>query len=500
MKQTSWKKNLIVIGTACGVIAVIVLLLLLMFFARTYTIYMKESDDGYVRVTAEYSEPDVVEMVSEKLQNGSRRVKFRAVQPGNVEVTVSFYHNNAQYAGLIDQYHTTLYVTRLGTILEPANLDFNGFHILCGGFVLFFLFAGTYLLLVYRKNWAQRFFLHETVLHLGVGAFLLLQGLLFLGLEVFYGLQSSAANVRVLFLVAQYAMTVVVAVTFPFVLLLAISMAVSNVWLIRHEGLRRMNLLGILLAGGLMGGVGVSVLLATLNTQWLAFEPTSVLISLGRTVVSTLYLYFAALFVAAQVCCVAAAHRKPPLCQDYVLILGCAIKKDGTLYPLIRGRADRAMEFYHAQKQQTGKAPVLIPSGGQGGDEVIAEGEAVRRYLLSCGIPEADILAETESKNTLQNMQFSKALIDARTPNARVIFSTTSYHVFRSGVLANSVGLSADGIASKTKWYFWLNAQIREFVGLLAREWKLHLLLCALLLLFSLLLSNLGSLVNYIIS
>lgn len=36
-------------------------------------------------------------------------------------------------------------------------------------------------------------------------------------------------------------------VTFPFMFLLAIALSVSNVWLVRHEGFRLINLLGILL-------------------------------------------------------------------------------------------------------------------------------------------------------------------------------------------------------------------------------------------------------------
>ena len=191
-----------------------------------------------------------------------------------------------------------------------------------------------------------------------------------------------------------------------------------------------------------------------------------------------------------------ASFRRPPLEQDYILILGCAIRKDGTLYPLIKGRADRAILFYQKQKEAIGRAPVLLPSGGQGGDECMAEAEAVRRYLLEQGIPTSDILAETQSANTLQNMQFSKALIDEQKPDAHVLFSTTNYHVFRSGILANDAGLHADGIASKTKWYFWPNAQIREFVGLLVRSWKLHAVLLAALLAFSVLLSNLGNIIS----
>ena len=365
---------------------------------------------------------------------------------------------------------------------------------------LFFLFFGGYMLAQYRKRKKERFFSYGTVLRLGIGGFLLLLGLLFLALEIICGVVPDEANGRILFFVAQYAMSLLTVFSFPFVLVLAGGMAISNIWLIRHEGLRKTNLLAMVLSVLLIGGVAVCVLLTLFNTQMLELEPKSVLLSSVRTVAATLYLYFAAIFVATQYCCLLAARRKPPLCQDYVLILGCAIRKDGTLYPLIKGRADRAIAFYQQQQTQTGKAPVLVPSGGQGSDEIIAEGEAVRRYLLEQGIPETQIMAETKSVNTLENMRCSKVLIDARQTKANVIFSTTNYHAFRSGVLAESVGLHADAIASKTKWYFWPNAQIREFVGLLARSWKLHLVVGFLLTLFSLLLSNISAILNWIIS
>ena len=65
-----------------------------------------------------------------------------------------------------------------------------------------------------------------------------------------------------------------------------------------------------------------------------------------------------------------------------------------------------------------------------------------------------------------------------RQPDAEdpvIAFSTTNYHVFRAGILAADLGMNVDGMGAKTKWYFWPNALIREFVGMLVREWKLHL-------------------------
>ena len=500
MNKKSWKKHLLFIGSVTLLIAAAVFVVLL-FTARTYSVYMQDSKDGYENIFTEYSDPGIVEMTSSEFKDGVWEVRFRALKPGSTVITVHFLHRDHEhFKDLTDSYGDTLYVTHVGTILETASLDFNGISVLCCGLALLFTCIGTYLLLQYRQRKKDCFFSYNTVLYLGIGCFFLLLGALFVCLEIFLAGHPQDSSGQLLFFVLQYAMSALVIVSFPFMLLLAFKMTVSNIWLVRHEGLRKTNLLGFVLAILIIGGIGVSTLLAALNSQWLTFEPRTIMISSVRTLISSLYLYFAANLIATQYCCIIAARRKPPMDQDYILILGCAIRKDGTLYPLLKGRADRAISFYRAQLEATGTAPLLVPSGGQGSDEVIAEGEAVRRYLLSCGIPEGDILPETESTNTLENMKFSKQIIDQRGESAKVIFSTTNYHVFRSGIQAESVGLHADGIASKTKWYFWPNAQIREFIGLLVKTWKLHMILGSALALLSLLLSNIGAWVDGMIS
>lgn len=124
------------------------------------------------------------------------------------------------------------------------------------------------------------------------------------------------------------------------------------------------------------------------------------------------------------------------------------------------------IEFYHAQLAKTWKKAVFVPSGGQGSDEIVSEGEAMKRYLMERGIPEEQILPETKSATTLENMQFSNELI-GEGKEKKIAFFTTNYHVFRVGILANQAGIkNAEGMGSKTKWYFWPNAFIRELAGI----------------------------------
>ena len=94
----------------------------------------------------------------------------------------------------------------------------------------------------------------------------------------------------------------------------------------------------------------------------------------------------------------------------------------------------------------------------------------MRRWLAEQGVPAEQMLLEDRSTDTAENMAFSKALIQERNPTAKIAFSTTNYHVFRSGLKARRVKMRAVGMGCPSKWYFWPNAAVREFVGLLTQH------------------------------
>ena len=173
-----------------------------------------------------------------------------------------------------------------------------------------------------------------------------------------------------------------------------------------------------------------------------------------------------------------AARHIPAFDKDYILIHGCQLMDDGTLTPLLRSRADRALEFARMQKENTGKDIFFIPSVGQGADEVMSEADAIKNYLLSVGVPEERILTEDKSANTYENIANSMKLIEEHADGKAVqtAFSTTNYHVFRAGLIAEQQGAHFEGIGSPTKRYFWINAFVREFIATLVSERKKHIL------------------------
>ena len=79
-----------------------------------------------------------------------------------------------------------------------------------------------------------------------------------------------------------------------------------------------------------------------------------------ETLISELVVYGECLLAATIVIALKAARHIPAFDKDYIAILGCKFRKDGTLTPLLRSRVDRAIEFARMQKDATGKDLVFV--------------------------------------------------------------------------------------------------------------------------------------------
>lgn len=92
-------------------------------------------------------------------------------------------------------------------------------------------------------------------------------------------------------------------------------------------------------------------------------------------------------------------------------------------------RADRAAELYLA-----GFAPRIFITGGDKRGIGVCESERLRNRCIELGVPAEAITVECESVNTLENVRFSVARIEAATgwQNIQnVILVTSPYHMKR---------------------------------------------------------------------
>lgn len=198
--------------------------------------------------------------------------------------------------------------------------------------------------------------------------------------------------------------------------------------------------------------------------------------------------YFAVAFVNFLTVSILYQFNHPRYRQDYIITLGAGLIDGERVTPLLARRIDTAISFYRRQLNKTQKRATLLMSGGQGPDEKISEAQAMKNYALSQGIPENDILLEDRSTNTLENMQFSKALMEKLTPAGyKAIFTSNNYHIFRAGMYAREAGLKADGLGAKTAFYYLPNAFLREYIAILMMHKKRHIVVVSLIMAFSLL-------------
>ncbi|HDR7633394.1 MULTISPECIES: YdcF family protein [Bacillus] len=188
--------------------------------------------------------------------------------------------------------------------------------------------------------------------------------------------------------------------------------------------------------------------------------------------------------------------NRPRRNQDFIIVLGSGLIND-KVPPLLASRINKAIDFYWKQAA-VNTPPTIIFSGGQGPDEGLPEAEAMQKYAVENGIPLEHTVQENRSVNTYQNMSFSKKIMDSLKPEGKYksIFTTNNFHLFRAGIYARQAGLNSQGIGSKTAFYYWPNAMIREYVAIVVMGRKRHMKVCGTVLGFALFVSVLSFIVS----
>lgn len=194
--------------------------------------------------------------------------------------------------------------------------------------------------------------------------------------------------------------------------------------------------------------------------------------------ISVSVIYFSMTFVVFMLYCLFLQIIPAKKDFGYVIIHGSGLLDGDRVSKLLSDRLDKAIEIY--RKDPT--PPILIPSGGQGADETVSEAEAMEKYLLGKGIPPEKILREDRSTTTLENLRFSKEIIEGRPGSRYTVLVTSNYHVYRAMRHSRKIGLKCVGVGSHVAFYYWPSAVIREFIAVHAEKKHLFFLLLGWLL------------------
>lgn len=391
-------------------------------------------------------------------------VSMHSVGKGSTMVTVNIHAHFAYENGKIEYYNQKeelpILVDSFGTVYETYSMSFNGYILIEIEILSSLALISIVMIISFIESYRKALFSYSMVAYGGIALFCV-----FMLTLTLYEMQwmNTFRNFLFNMLDSGYVFALI---TSPFMLAFCIAFAISNIWLIHHEGFRPQNMLGIALSVLWIFGL-ITVDFAGQYLREISSYEVAKNVCYSLTYVIS---FMECMLLSTVAAAFLSSKRKTPYDRDYLVILGCCIRPDGSLTPILKGRADAAVRFERKQFDVTGKHAKFVPSGGQGADEVISESEAMARYLKEQGYPEEQIIKEDKSVNTNQNIEFSRDKIkqDAGTlDDVKVGIATTNYHIFRSYVLAKKHGISARGISAKTKWYFFPNAFLREFVGLI---------------------------------
>ena len=119
-----------------------------------------------------------------------------------------------------------------------------------------------------------------------------------------------------------------------------------------------------------------------------------------------------------------------------IVVFGAA-EYNGQPSPVYQTRLDHAFDL-----EERGLAPLVITTGGNGGDSHFTEGGVGRDYLIQKGMAARKILAETRSETTFENVRAVVGLLRERGMTDCIAVSD-GFHLYRIKRIFSSFGVTA---------------------------------------------------------
>lgn len=151
-----------------------------------------------------------------------------------------------------------------------------------------------------------------------------------------------------------------------------------------------------------------------------------------------------------------------PSKSDCIIVLGCQVK--GTYpSPFLQARLNDGIRLY---KEGYGK--YIIVSGGKGAGEDITEAVAMKNFLLDKGIDKNKIIMEDQSRNTMENLAFSKKVMKGKGFKTAVVVSN-KYHLKRVSLMSKRLKMntSYSGVFVSQYTFTEYKGYVREVFGVL---------------------------------
>lgn len=123
---------------------------------------------------------------------------------------------------------------------------------------------------------------------------------------------------------------------------------------------------------------------------------------------------------------------------DVIVVFGAA-QYNGVPSPVFKARLDQAFDL-----EEQGLAPLVITTGGSGGDPHYSEAGVGEDYLVQKGVEAAKILTEDHSETTYQSVTAVSHLLHQRHAHTCLVVSD-GFHLYRVTRMFEAQGITAYG-------------------------------------------------------
>lgn len=128
---------------------------------------------------------------------------------------------------------------------------------------------------------------------------------------------------------------------------------------------------------------------------------------------------------------------------DYVLVLGCGVKPDGTPSHMLYERVKKGAEVFLLSK-----ADKLLLTGDRSGESYDEPG-VMKKLALEMGVKENQIQIDDIGYSTFESIWNAKYIYNAE----KIVIITQPYHLPRALYIAKSLGLDAIGAEAYLPFY-----------------------------------------------
>lgn len=132
------------------------------------------------------------------------------------------------------------------------------------------------------------------------------------------------------------------------------------------------------------------------------------------------------------------AASVPP--APIALVLGAQVYPDGTPSPFLAARLDLARQLF-----ESGKVKAILVSGDKTAKEY-NEPEAMRSYLISAGVPAAQVIVDEAGVDTYRSSVRAQRIFGV----SELIAVTQSYHLPRAVATCRLIGIQAYGVGDSS--------------------------------------------------